>query len=78
MVIKPLEQWVASDFRSVGCIHCINNGGYNGPVPLTTHEYETHIVTKHPPETPAYPGPANIEKYGLELPTNGNGKESQQ
>jgi hypothetical protein len=75
--LKPLEQWDASDFRSVGCIHCINNGGYHGSVPLTTEEYEWHIVNRHKPGTPAYPGPADIEKYGLKLPTtdsNGNGE----
>jgi hypothetical protein len=71
VIIKPLEQWDASDFRSVGCIHCINNGGYHGPVPLTTEEYEMHITTNHPVGTPAYPGPVDVEKYGLKLP---NGK----
>jgi hypothetical protein len=71
---KPLAEWTPSDFRSNGCIHCINNGGYHGPLPLTTEEYETHIVMEHRPGTPAYPGPADIEKYGLKVPDgNGNG-----
>jgi hypothetical protein len=65
--IKPLEQWDASDFRSVGCIHCINNGGYIGPAPLTTEEYETHIVMNHK-NRPPYPAALDIEKYGLKHP----------
>lgn len=45
----------------------MNNGGYHGPTPLTAEEYETHIVKKHQGK-PAYPGPSDIEKYGLKLP----------
>jgi DNA-binding transcriptional ArsR family regulator len=69
--LKPLEEWTYADFRSNGCIWCINNGGYHGPLPLTTDEYERHIVMKHK-NRPAYPGPADIEKYGLKL--NGKSK----
>jgi hypothetical protein len=65
-VIKPLEQWTYTDFRSNGCIYCINDGGYLGPLPLTTDEYERHIVAKHK-DRPTYPGPADVEKYGLKL-----------
>lgn len=63
---KPIEQWTPEDFPLHGCIYCMNNGGYHGPTPLTAEDYETHIVKKHPGK-PAYPGPADIEKYGLKL-----------
>ncbi len=66
-VIKPLEEWQPEEHPFIGCIYCMNNGGYHGPAPLTAEDYETHIVKKHPGK-PAYPGPADIEKYGLELP----------
>jgi sulfatase maturation enzyme AslB (radical SAM superfamily) len=44
MIIKPLEEWVYEDFCTFGCIYCMNNGGYLGPVPLTTHDYEYRSV----------------------------------
>jgi hypothetical protein len=30
--------------------------------PMTTHNYEVHVVTKHPGK-PAYPGSPDLEKY---------------
>lgn len=64
---RPLKEWIYDDFRMQGCIYCMNNGRYHGPKPLSTYDYESHIVTKHPGR-PAYPGPADIEKYHLKLP----------
>ena len=40
---------------------CIYNCEYK---PKTTHDYEVHIVTKHPGKI-AYPGSPDLEKYGL-------------
>lgn len=65
-VTKPLKQWNWSDFIAAGCIYCLNNGGYRGSFPQTEHQYEYHVVTKHPGR-PAYPGPADIELYGLTI-----------
>jgi hypothetical protein len=65
---KPLEQWTPNDFVLNACIYCMNNGGNKGPPIMTSEQYETHIVNKHKPGTPAYPGPADIEKYNLKLP----------
>lgn len=63
---KPIEQWKPEDFPLVGCIYCINNGGYHGPMPQTIKEYEKHIVNKHKGK-PAYPGPADVKKYDLKI-----------
>ncbi|MGC2308720.1 MAG: hypothetical protein WA461_09965 [Nitrososphaeraceae archaeon] len=52
---KPLDYW-----RN-GCLYC----SYYKP--QTTHDYEVHIVTRHPGR-PAYPRPADVELYGLHLP----------
>ena len=41
--IKPLEQWIPTDFVLNACIHCNNNGGYKGPPITTPKEYEGHI-----------------------------------
>jgi hypothetical protein len=71
--IKPLQEWTPNDFPLVGCIYCINNGGYRGPKPLSKEDYERHIVKMHE-RKPAYPGPADIELYGLTLDGNGNEK----
>jgi hypothetical protein len=72
---KPLEQWTNIDFVLNACIYCLNNGGYKGPSITTSDEYETHIVSKHPGK-PAYPGPADIEKYRLQIVVNGNGNRN--
>ena len=52
---KPLEEWKPEDFPLIGCIYCINNSGYHGPLPLAANDYERHIVKKHPGK-PAVPG----------------------
>jgi hypothetical protein len=52
---KPFDYW------KDGCLYCSD---YK---PKTTHDYEVHIVTKHPGR-PAYPGPADAELYRLKLP----------
>lgn len=43
------------DYWKDGCLYC----GYK---PRTTHDYEVHIVTRHPGK-PAYPGSPDLEKY---------------
>jgi hypothetical protein len=68
--LKPLEQWTSIDFVLNACIYCNNNGGYKGPPITTPDEYDRHIIKKHAGK-PAYPGPADIQLYGLKL--NGNG-----
>lgn len=40
------------DYWKNGCLYCEYK-------PITTHDYEVHIVTKHPGK-PAYPGPADL------------------
>ena len=50
---KPFDYW------KDGCLYC----SYK---PQTTHDYEVHIVTRHPGK-PAYPGPADVELYGLHM-----------
>jgi hypothetical protein len=64
---KPLEEWKPEDFVAIGCIYCVNNGGYKGPLPQTKNEYLTHIVLKHKGK-PGYPGPADIHLYSLKFP----------
>lgn len=54
-----LKNFKTSDYWKNGCLYC----GYK---PKRTHDYEVHIVTKHPGR-PAYPGPADVELYGLKL-----------
>ena len=56
---KPFDYW-----RN-GCLYC--GSDYK---PKTTHDYEVHIVTRHPGK-PAYPGPADVELYRLKLPEDG-------
>jgi hypothetical protein len=68
--LKPLEQWTSTDFVLNACIYCNNNGGYKGPPITTPDEYDRHIISKHKGK-PGYPGPADIQLYGLTL--NGNG-----
>lgn len=51
-VVRKSEDYWKPD----GCVWC----GYR---PKTTHDYEVHIVTGHPPGTPAYPGSPDLEKY---------------
>ena len=70
---KPIEQWTSTDFVLNACLYCLKNGGYKGPPIPSPDEYERHIVVKHPSK-PAYPGPADIKLYGLEL--NGNGRSN--
>ena len=70
---KPMEQWTSTDFVLNACLYCLKNGGYKGPLIPSPDEYERHIVVKHPSK-PAYPGPADIKLYGLEL--NGNGRSN--
>jgi hypothetical protein len=53
-VRKPFDYW------KNGCLYCYYK-------PRTTHDYEVHIVTTHPGK-PAYPGPADLELYGLKYP----------
>jgi hypothetical protein len=52
IIIRP-----AADYWKNGCPYC----DYK---PKTTYDYEVHIVQNHP-NMPAYPGPADIKKYGL-------------
>ena len=40
------------DYWKDGCLYCPYE-------PQTTHDYEVHIVTRHPGK-PAYPGPADV------------------
>ena len=49
----------ASDYWKNGCLYCQYK-------PQTTHDYEVHVVTNHP-KKPAYPGHADIDKYGLNV-----------
>jgi hypothetical protein len=76
---KPIEEWTEEDyFVAIGCIYCLNNGGYNGPPILSKHDYECHVVAKHAGRT-GYPRRPDLEKYGLKVPGenengNGNGK----
>lgn len=58
---KFLKVRTPSDYWRDGCLYC----SYYKP--RTTHDYEVHIVTRHPGK-PAYPGPADLELYGLKFP----------
>ena len=42
---------------------------------VTKDRYKDHIIMKHKSK-PAYPGPADIEKYELQLVVNGNGNKN--
>ena len=44
-----------------------------GPPITTPKEYDKHIIHKHPGK-PGYPGPADIELYGLKIGGNGRSK----
>jgi hypothetical protein len=67
--LKPLEQWTNTDFVLNGGIYCMNKEGYHGSISLSKEDYERHIVMEHAGK-PAYPGPADIEIYGLKLGSN--------
>jgi hypothetical protein len=51
---RPFKVRKSSDYWKNRCLYC----SYYKP--QTTHDYEVHIVTKHPGK-PAYPGPADVE-----------------
>lgn len=55
-LLLEVSQKKSSDYWKNGCLYC----SYYKP--QTTHDYEVHIVTRHPGK-PAYPGPADFEKY---------------
>lgn len=56
-LLLELSQKKSSDYWKNGCLYC----SYYKP--QTTHDYEVHIVTRHPGK-PAYPGSPDLEKYG--------------
>lgn len=58
---RPFKVRKSSDYWKDGCLYC--SYSYT---PQTTHDYEVHIVTRHPGK-PAYPGPADVKLYGLHL-----------
>jgi hypothetical protein len=58
---RPFKVRKLSDYWKDGCLYC--SYSYK---PQTTHDYEVHIVTRHPGK-PAYPGPADVKLYGLHL-----------
>ena len=55
---EPLKIRQPFDYWKDGCLYC----SYK---PQTTHDYEVHIVTRHLGK-PAYPGPADIQKFERE------------